>query len=401
MKTVNNDAENQLFTMTKSLMDKSSGYYAVQFNLSKLGRTYKNPYQLKVATNIVAETFRSIEGGIYVCADYDMFLIYKGNKSELLEKLIFQLRYLLMNTRLAYNKDKTENKEFYNFFDLTFQFETFVKVCQDKIHVRTKHARERNAKESIITRDSNAEEDHNFTPYHLSHLEQDLQNLDLSRMIRQQPAYAIVKDKMVRPVFEEIYINIAHLRKNMMPNVDLLSNKNLFRYLTEVLDRQVLKILMNSPLSYFGKSISLNLNISTLLSEFFLDFDKATKAYRKSSVIIEIDIADVFSNMSSYIMAKSAVQSLGYRLCIDNIDCITFSQLNRSFLGNPLAKIRWNSDKTSNELREAITQWGANRIILCRCDNQEALDFGKSLGISLFQGRIVDHRLDPYSKIIN
>jgi hypothetical protein len=29
-------------------------------------------------------------------------------------------------------------------------------------------------------------------------------------------------------------------------------------------------------------------------------------------------------------------------------------------------------------------------MIMCRCDNREAIDFGRSLGIEMFQGRYVE-----------
>jgi len=30
-------------------------------------------------------------------------------------------------------------------------------------------------------------------------------------------------------------------------------------------------------------------------------------------------------------------------------------------------------------------------MVLCRCDNREAVDFGKSVGITLFQGRFIEN----------
>ena len=36
---------------------------------------------------------------------------------------------------------------------------------------------------------------------------------------------------------------------------------------------------------------------------------------------------------------------------------------------------------------------GGERVVLCRCDNREAIDFGKSVGIELYQGRYIESLL--------
>ena len=41
-------------------------------------------------------------------------------------------------------------------------------------------------------------------------------------------------------------------------------------------------------------------------------------------------------------------------------------------------------------LKELIERTGKARVIMCHVDNQEAVDFGQSLGIAMFQGRHVE-----------
>ena len=71
-------------------------------------------------------------------------------------------------------------------------------------------------------------------------------------------------------------------------------------------------------------------------------------------------------------------------------------------------KLLWNADMASDlqtienrDLELAVAACGANRVILCRCDNREAVDYGQALGISLFQGRFLDQLIDPTAKIQN
>ena len=43
--------------------------------------------------------------------------------------------------------------------------------------------------------------------------------------------------------------------------------------------------------------------------------------------------------------------------------------------------------------RKAVHKIGRARVILCRCDDKQAVDFGRFMGIAMFQGRYVDRLL--------
>ena len=46
-----------------------------------------------------------------------------------------------------------------------------------------------------------------------------------------------------------------------------------------------------------------------------------------------------------------------------------------------------------DELADIVRQIGQSRMILCRCDNEEAVRIGQRLGITLYQGRFIDELL--------
>ena len=43
------------------------------------------------------------------------------------------------------------------------------------------------------------------------------------------------------------------------------------------------------------------------------------------------------------------------------------------------------------QIRNLVQRGGPDRLILCRCDNREAVDFGMSVGINMFQSRYVEN----------
>ena len=51
------------------------------------------------------------------------------------------------------------------------------------------------------------------------------------------------------------------------------------------------------------------------------------------------------------------------------------------------------------KLKEHIDRCGRARIILARCDSDEAVRFGQSLGITMYQGRYIDKLLTSESRV--
>jgi len=190
--------------------------------------------------------------------------------------------------------------------------------------------------------------------------------------------------------------------------VDFLSNRWLFKYLTRILDERMLYHIGRNQSRYLDVPISLNLNVETLLSEGFAEFDAALKPQAKVSIVIEIPVIDIFADMAAFVMARTEIQKLGYRVCLDGLTTASFTSINREKLGLDLIKVQWNADLPrgadmlqNTQLAEAVRLTGSNRIILCRCDNKNAVEFGHSLGISLFQGRYLDGLLNPEAKVVN
>ena len=246
-----------------------------------------------------------------------------------------------------------------------------------------------------------------FNANSLVGIERDLQNVDLRPALRRQAVCAAIPEMMVRRVFDEVYINIAHLRQAMKIDVDLLSNRWLFKYLTELLDMRMLALMTEKP-DDIELPLSLNLNVKTLMSDEFAAFDASIKPASKVSIVIELQVSDVFEDMQAFMMARNNVQKLGYRICLDGLTNLSFAQIKRETLGFDLVKLQWNADtakavdsEENKNIAKLIKACGANRIILTRCDNKQAVDYGQALGVSLFQGRYLDKLMNPSATVEN
>ena len=94
------------------------------------------------------------------------------------------------------------------------------------------------------------------------------------------------------------------------------------------------------------------------------------------------------------------VPKRGYRILIDNLTVESLSFVDRKSLKADFIKVAWREEMTDNVIRKKYSEMdslvknsGRERVILCRCDTPTAIKFGQSLGITLFQGRYIDHMM--------
>jgi EAL domain-containing protein (putative c-di-GMP-specific phosphodiesterase class I) len=172
---------------------------------------------------------------------------------------------------------------------------------------------------------------------------------------------------------------------------------SLFRYMTRALDRRVLNELAHGQQLSALQGSSININLATLLSQDFLDFDAGLRAGLRSSIVLELQFVDVLADFGAYRFASRVARDRGYRVCIDGIDYRHVPFLNAAHLAADFLKIAWStadtahiSDEAAADLKRLVGEAGGERVVLCRCDKPVAVRFGHTLGIQLFQGRHID-----------
>ncbi len=412
---VQKSAEVKLMELLGVIRDPA-GWQAVHFHLSDLLEQYKSEYQFKIAINLIHDLLKGYEGGIYQMVDNSIIVVCSELDKNVLSKLIFQLRYLYMDDPLSYSEDGGENKDFCTVYDLRIRWQDFLDMCGRRMAllVRKNSAPERHDRDVALVDNaasssrSSTNTKNGFNVLRMVSIERDLEHSDIQRVLRRQPVCVVSPAMTVRRVFDEMYINIAHLRQLLKMDVDLLSNRWLFKYMTQLLDMRMLDLIRHNITRYVESPVSLNLNVETLISNRFADFDAVIKPSAKVSIVIEVPIMDVFADIHAFHMARRDVQRRGYRVCLDGLSMESFLMIDREKLGVDLVKIQWNADieadldsKENKEIVKAVGSFGSNRVILCRCDNKEAVQYGQALGISLFQGRYIDSILTPNAKIEN
>jgi len=368
------------------------GRMAVHIHLSRLRPQNRQDHHIRIAAATFEGMVQNYEGQIFTLSNSDLFFICK-------DAAIMKVRYLFSEDPLSQGDDEEDLARFCTWYNVTTQHEDLLDLVKQMHRERERKNRlaVTQEKPNQATKSGRKELD----PEQLGKLEAFLTRADLSNLMRRQPVCAVTPtNPNPQPVFRELYISIADLQQTVLPEFDLSSNLWLFQHLTQTLDSRMLSMLIRNDDSSIASSFSINLNVQTILSPPFLNFDSSLKAAARGTVVIELQKIDIFGDMGAYMFARDFMRERGYRICLDGLNHLTLQFIDRDRLGLDLLKLVWTPDMAddlsgsrASELKEHVDRCGRARIILSRCDSDEAVRFGQSLGITMYQGRYVDRLL--------
>ncbi|WP_142850149.1 EAL domain-containing protein [Telmatospirillum sp. J64-1] len=374
--------------------------HAVHIHLSRLMAQNRREHHVRIAANTFDSLVRMLKGQIFVLGNSDLMFVFKEAALDDVEAAIIKLRFLFSDDPML--ADDTEDRQgvFATWYALAKDYDKVIELSRRMVaEEEQRRAQELQKSQGANVARSRPRSTDDLTPELLARCEQALVQADLANLLRRQAICAIVGKGAPEPVFNELFISIADLRDTLLPNVNLNSSRWLFQQLTETLDRRVLALLNKHDDRTIAGNVSINLNVATLLSPDFLTFDDNIKAGARGTIVLELQKVDIFADLGAYLFARDFAHERGYRICIDGMNHMTLPFIDRGRLGADLVKVVWDDDmlqgnQASRErLAEAIERTGPSRVILCRCDTQEAITLGHSLGITLFQGRHVENLL--------
>lgn len=387
--------ENLLLDYVRRLDQHKDGRGAVHLHLSGLRSFNRREHHLRVAANSFEKTIKSLHGQLFILKNADFFFVFKNEAKAEIETAVQRVRFLFSDDPLVVEEDN--ETRFATWYDVATQFDEIHRLVQGLVSAeerrRTESKPQNDIRSQLRARQQLGDP---LTPEILDRVETALTRADLSNLVRRQFVCRVSAKNTPEQVFSELFISIKDLRETLLPGVNLTANRWLFQHLTRTLDRRMLSMLAKTDHITISGQISFNLNVGTLLSQEFLNFDDNIPASRRGAMVVELQVPDVFSDLGAYLFAREFVQERGYRVCIDGLTHEALDIIDRERLGADLVKLVWHSDLVDRgpdmqrDVRAMIRRTGEDRVVLCRCDNREALDFGRSVGISLFQGRHVE-----------
>ena len=388
--------EAALLDYVERLSKHRSGRRAIRVCLSNLRPYNRREHHLRIAGDTLEPLVQKFEGALFRLFNSDIVLLCKGAAVADIDDAVLRLRYLFSEDPLL-KADEDGRAPFCDWFDLEENYEAVLALAIEMVEARATQEAEAARREAA---EAAAAPLRPIAPSDLSALKSAIAQADLSGLIRRQAVCAVVRERKPEPVFYEVYTSIESLQDALLPEVDLRADPWLFRHLTQQLDRRVIAYLSHNDDATLSQAISVNLHVATLLSPDFLNFDEALSGLVRRAIVIELDPADVFCELGNFLFVRNFLHDRGYRFCLDAVTHLSLPLIDRARLGFDLVKIHWSPDLRDQldgvqgeALRQAAQTIGQERLILARCDSELAFEAGHDLGISLYQGHMVDHLL--------
>jgi hypothetical protein len=233
-----------------------------------------------------------------------------------------------------------------------------------------------------------------LTAWSLSQVEQLLSTIDIKRYVHTQPIYQQVARGVWEKKLIDFYISISELQRERFPRLVLNTPERLFLELCTTLDRKFFQELSYQADTWKDKRLSINMAAETVLSSIFAQFCHVLPKDRRGQVSFDIHRSDLFLNFTTTRNAISILKSEGFGVGIDGITPSTLPYINFSLLNVDYYKVVVSREKFP-ELREglalqALRKLDSSKVIFYQCDSEEALRFGQEMGITHYQGWLID-----------
>lgn len=372
---------------------------------------FKNPKSTTLVSKALDEVLldfaRNVQGRIFELANKSVLLVFKNNFEDEFQALLIRLQFAFQEELTLARKADITDTDFLQIYETPEQLKALKnKIVNSSPYLFQDEDKNQKVKISGVfttISDNNKKKLRELSPAVLDKMQKSLQRVDFSSLIRRQAVCAVIGKSAPQMIFEEVYVSIPDLRDILLPDVNLTSNPWLFMHLTETLDKRVLAHVSKHDDGSLVSNFSMNLNVSTILSDDFLEFDESIPPQLRSTIVLELQLVDIFNDVKAFLLAKAFAQYRGYKICIDGITVDKLQYINRENLNSDLMKIFWhpsfldviNEDK---HFKDYVNKAERAKMILCRVDDAKAIEVGNSIGINLYQGRYVQRELNRRRK---
>ena len=292
-----------VFDFLYKLGSNIDNYQALYLYISKLQNQNLRMSQRQTLIETFENVVKKTKGEIFTLDNEDMVIIFGNTAYDEIQACLIKVKFLFHDDPKVRDAIDLMQGGFATIFDLKTQLEDFkslVKMSKAKegmVDFQPKLVP--NAKTSVAANVlANRKVKRELTPTILAKMQKALSMMDFSSLIRRQSVCAVIGKSTPQMIFDEVFVSIADLRDMLMPDVDLFSNPWLFMYLTETLDKRVLASLSRHDDGALTSNFSLNMNVSTILSDDFLEFDENLNPIQRSTIVLEFQLIDIFLRMA-------------------------------------------------------------------------------------------------------
>ena len=256
-----------------------NNYSVLYIYLSKLQNQKLKTLQRQNLIETFENVIKKNGGEIFGLPNEDMVVFYHKKANEEIQACLIKIRFIFHDDPLLQNAFDLEQAGFIRFYDLAVAVDEFkrnVRALMDSLKNQSFGGSSGNSGRSVPAAMMGGPRKlrRELTPSMLAKVQKTLAMADFSSLIRRQSVCAVIGKSPPQMIFDEVFVSIADLRDMLLPDVDLTANPWLFLHLTETLDKRVLASVSQHDDGSLNSNFSMNLNVSTILSDEFLTFDE-------------------------------------------------------------------------------------------------------------------------------
>lgn len=243
-----------------------------------------------------------------------------------------------------------------------------------------------------------------LSAWSLNQIERLVKDVDLCPFIRSQSVYEYQSgDRSWKQLFDEAFIGLEEVKQQYFPHLDFTQPKHLFLDLCQLLDRGLLTVLTQNYESVSDLSLSLNLTLQTVLGPEFAQFSHRIPRAARQRIGFEIHCGDLMQDFTQTLGSLATLRQEGYKIAIDGITPDMLSYINLSRFDADYFKINVSKEQALSLkyplIRAGVTQAPHKKLIFFHCDSEAAIKAGLDLGVTKFQGWLIDDLARKWRKV--
>ncbi|MBW6400171.1 hypothetical protein KPL78_20090 [Roseomonas sp. HJA6] len=198
-------------------------------------------------------------------------------------------------------------------------------------------------------------------------------------------------------LWEDLRLSLHDVRDALLPGTELRLAPGLTRRLRRVLDRRLLAGLARTEELRRIGPISLALGIDAVTSPDFLRLDALWPLALRGDLTVALAIEDAAMDPAGFAFARDLLRARGHRTMLDATGPSALVTLPPARAGIALVRLRWSDalpalgSPQAEALRAAMPS-APDAVVLSGVDRPAAIAWGWEMGITLFQGRLMEGR---------
>lgn len=221
-----------------------------------------------------------------------------------------------------------------------------------------------------------------------------LDEIDIRNYARTQSIYHLDESNLWRAISEEYFVSFDDLRRERFPKLDLITPEHLFFALCEMLDQKLLSVLTEAHATIARRNLHFNLSVASVIGNVFARFTHSVPHEQRGLIAFELHRGDLFQDFARTLSAIDVLHREGFKVALDSVTPDMLPYLNLSAFHVDHLKINVSGDRVAllseKAVQKALQQIPPEKLIFFRCDNDQALQMGRSFGVRLFQGWHID-----------